>query len=177
MIRSCLFAVLCCATALGQLPPPQAPPPHEELRPRTRTKTKGAIPAEKTQWRVDAVVTGPDGKAVPDLTAADFEISTNGKPRTRTALHAFIRGLMRPGDEAAVLATSASDGKTDQFTADKTALDASIDRLQSNRLANDSPAAFGAGSIAALRSAVLGLQFTPGRKLAVFLSERLRDAN
>jgi VWFA-related protein len=162
----------------------------------------------RTPWRVDASATGPDGRTVSGLTAADFEVLTDGKPQKATAaefqsstplrialvvddlslsaenlaglrktLHEFISARMRPGDEATVLCTSASNGIADQFTSDKPALDATIDRLGSNRPADDSPTAFSVGSIAALRFAVLGLQFTPGRKLAVFLSERLRSTD
>jgi VWFA-related protein len=205
MIRR-LSLVLWCAVALAQLPAPQALPPRVEMQAKLRARQISAL--GKIPWRIDATAAAPDGRPVPDLTAADFEILADGKPQHITAaefqssrplrialvvddlslsaenlatlqkaLHAFVAGEMRPGDEAAILRTSESNGRADQLTSEKPALDAAIDRLRSNRPAGDSPLAFRAGSVAALRSALLGLQFTPGRKLAVFLSERLRSAD
>jgi VWFA-related protein len=206
MIRSCLFAVVWCAAALAQLPAPQAPPPRFDEPAKSRTRK--LPPPMKTPWRVDAIATGPDGRPVSDLTAADFDVLTGDKPQKATAaefqgsaplriavvvddlslspenlaglqktLHEFVSAQVRPGDEAAILCTSESNGRADQFTSDQPALTAAIDRLRSNRPADDSPLAFTTGSIGALRSAVLGLQFTSGRKLAIFLSERLRSAD
>jgi VWFA-related protein len=143
---------------------------------------------------------------MPDLTAADFELLTDGKPQKVTAaefrnshplrialmvddlslspdnmalaklaLHDFVARLLQPGDEALILATSASEGSSAQFTSDRAALGRGIDALACHCPAVDSPQTFSAGSLSALRAALLGLQFTPGRKLAIFLSERLRD--
>jgi len=205
MIRRGILPLLSCTVALAQLPAPQAPPPHIETA--AKLSNRKALPSAKASWRVDALATGSDGRPVPDLTAADFEVQTNGKSQNVTAaqfegnsplqialvvddlslspsnlttlqkaLHAFVGGL-RPADLAVVLRTSASDGIVDQFTSDRSCLDATIDGLHSNPPADDSRLAFTAGSIGALRSALLGLQFTPGRKLVVFLSERLRSAD
>jgi VWFA-related protein len=202
MIRRHFFPVLWCAAAWAQLPAPQAPPPRADTPAKLQPRR---IPsAMRSPWRVDAVATAADGKSVPDLTAEDFELSTDGKAQKVTAaefqpaaslrvalmvddlslapenlallqkaLHGFVAN-MRPGDEAAILRASACDGRADQFTSDRSALDAAIDRLRSSRPTDESHVAFLTGSVGALRAALLGLQFTPGRKLAVFFSERLR---
>jgi len=204
MIRRCLIPVLWCGTAFAQLPLPQAPAPREQTPMKFKSR-KGALQSDQIAWRVDAAATGPDGKPVTGLTAADFEITTDGKPRpvtgcefksagpqriafvvddlslsqenlalVRNALHRFVADHLRPGDEAAILRTSAGDGGSDRFQSDRTALDTAIDGLACNRPADDSTTAYGAGSLGALRSALLGMQFTSGRKPVVFLSERLR---
>lgn len=203
MIRCRLFPLLWCTAALAQLPAPQAPAPR--IKTATKSNSRKIPPPGKAPWRVDAIAAGADGRPVPDLTAADFEIQTAGKPQTvtgakfqndsplrvallvddlslspghlaaiRKALHGFVSGQMRPGDQAVILRTSASDGMVDQFTSDPSSLGAAIDSLHSNPPAEDSRLAFLSGSISALRSTLLGMQFTPGRKVLVFLSERLR---
>jgi VWFA-related protein len=203
MIRRCLFAVLWSTVAVAQLPPPQALPPRIEANSKLTRTRKGASHPITTPWRVDAVATGPDGRAVADLTAADFEVLTDGKPQkvtaaefhapgplcitlvvddlslspenvpaVKTALQGFVKRL-QPGDEAAILRTSVVDGWQDRFTSEPAALEAAIGQLRSNRPPGDSPQVFTTGSLSALRSALLGLQFLPGRKLVVFLSERL----
>ncbi len=206
MIRRRILPLLWCTAALAQLPTPQAPAPR--LDTATKSSSRKIPPVSKAEWRVDAIATGADGRPVPDLAAADFEIETDGKSQNITAaqfhsadplhiallvddlslspdniatlqkaLHDFVAGQMRPNDQAVILRTSASDGIADQFTSDRTSLAAAIDRLRSNPPARDSRLAFSTGSIGALRSTLLGLQFTPGRKLLVFLSERLRSAD
>lgn len=60
-----LIPLLLCVPAFAQLPRPQAPPPRE-----------GPIVP-----RLDAVVTDDSGRPVEGLTAADFTIEVDGKPR------------------------------------------------------------------------------------------------
>lgn len=164
------------------------------------------MPSADRTWRVDAVVTDADDRAVTDLTAADFEVRTDGKPQkldaadyrsghplrivlvaddlslsaehlaaVKAALHRFVAEQMQPGDEAAIVRTSAGEGALDQFTSDQGALGAAIDRLAEAKPADASPKVFSAGSLNALRSILLGLEGTPGRKAAVFFSEGLRN--
>jgi VWFA-related protein len=202
MIRRAFVPMLWCTVALAQLPAPQALPPVDVLsRPKSRAASTSlktgwrvdavAISADgrpvsdlnatdfeiladgKPQHVTDAEFRSSETLHIA-LIADNLSLSPENLAALRKALHGFVDGQMRPGDDAAVLRTSASEGIADQFTADRSVLNAAIDRLHSSPPAADSPLAFRAGSIAALRSALLGLQFTPGRKLAVFLSERLR---
>ena len=205
MIRRGLFPVLWCAAALAQLPAPQAPPPRIEEPAKSKKRVippplKSPWRVDAIVTGTDNVpvpdLTAADfeilsGGKSQKVTAAQFHsssplhialvvddlsLSPENLAGVQKALHAFVSGQMRAGDEAAILRASQSDGRADQFTSDKSTLDAAIEGLRSSRPLNDSPAAFRAGSIGALRSTLLGLQFTPGRKLAVFFSERLRSA-
>lgn len=61
-----LISLLLCVSAFGQLPRPQAPPPRE---------------GSTTISRLDAVVTDDMGRTMEGLTAADFTLEIEGKPR------------------------------------------------------------------------------------------------
>jgi VWFA-related protein len=51
--------------------------------------------------RVDVIVSGRDGKAVPDLTEADFDVTEDGKPqKIETFKLVTIDGIPKPGDPA-----------------------------------------------------------------------------
>jgi VWFA-related protein len=51
--------------------------------------------------RVDVIVSGRDGKLVPDLTAADFEVTEDGKPqKIETFKLITVDGIPKPGDPA-----------------------------------------------------------------------------
>lgn len=207
MIRRSLFAALWCGVAFAQLPTPQAPPPPAETPAKGRARRGAEEAVKTTEvvdataldgggrpagglTAADFEILG-DGKALKIISAEfrgaeplriafvvdELSLSAQHIASVKTALHGFVDSLMRPGDEAAILSTESASGFDGRFTSDGAGLGNSIDRLRSAIPKDDSPMAFSAGSLGALRAILLGLQYTPGRKLAVFLSERLRDPN
>jgi hypothetical protein len=143
--RGPLLLLLCAGAALAQLPRSQAPAP--------RPGPSGPI-------RLEAAVTDLAGKAIPDLTAADFTLEIAGAPRpidravfrrnqplrlavilddlglTLDQLNAARRALrafvsgMKEGDEMAISRTSSGSGALDAFTSEKAALGRAIDRAR-----------------------------------------------
>jgi VWFA-related protein len=75
-----LFPALWCTVALAQLPKPQAatPPGESSVKSRKHQASAGGV------LQVDAVVTDAQGRAVRNLTAPDFEVLTDDKPRKVT---------------------------------------------------------------------------------------------
>ncbi len=72
---------------LRQTPPPQAPPataqkPAEQAqKPQQQKPQQPTFRAGVNLVRVDVIVTGKDGAPVYDLTAADFDVTEDGKPQ------------------------------------------------------------------------------------------------
>jgi VWFA-related protein len=163
MIRRAILPVLWCAAALAQLPPPQSEPPKPDEPHNRKTTTP-----ERDLLHVDARVTDFQGRAAPGLTAADFTIEVNGKPRkidecrfveprpVRVALliddlslslphlnavRAAVRKAvdeMPPGHEFAIARTSGGEGALEQFTSDRAMLAAALDQVAYNPLQADS---------------------------------------
>jgi VWFA-related protein len=78
-IQTAVFVICSCVAVLagqqdGQPAPPVTPAPATAQPPVT-------FRVEVNYVEVDATVTDADGNAVPDLTAADFEILEDGKPQ------------------------------------------------------------------------------------------------
>ncbi len=72
---------------------PPAPPPQDQPPPRPTFRTAVNV------VRVDVIVTGRDGRPVEDLTAADFEVSEDGKPQTIESFKLVkVDGQVKPGD-------------------------------------------------------------------------------
>ncbi len=204
--RLAALALLLVSAALAQLPPPQAPPPRaEELEP---AKRRTSASDSKEHARIDATVFDLQGRSIAGLTAADFTVEADGKPRSiescayrtdaplrlavviddlslsppqlekaRTALRVFFAARLRPGDEAAVLRTSAGEGALDRFTGQPDALVAAIGRVRYYPPTGMPPEeAFASGTLGVVRAALEGMRELPGRKALLLISTGLRDA-
>jgi VWFA-related protein len=198
----CFLLAMCCAAAAAQLPPAQAPPPVEASAKSRKGGAPHAVWEWRVDAVVtDAArrsipdltaadfellaggkpqkIAGAEFHSATPLRLAmvvdDLSLSPERVAAVKDALRRFVNGGMPAGAEAAIFRASAGDGLLDTFTSDAAALGAAIDRLESRRPADTSAPAFTAGSLGALRGVLTGLDFTPGRKLAVFFSERLRD--
>ena len=137
---------------------------------------------------VDAVVTDAQGQPASNLAAADFEVLRNGRPQkirsaeflqqepsllvivddlnlTCDALAEVRTAVGKVPRRAAVIRTSASNGKEDSFTGAKPALPCYLDSITPNGRS--------AGARAAIELAVGGLRQLPGRKTVVVFSGNL----
>ena len=187
-------------TAFAQLPPAQAPPPRvitesRKAEPPARTIARvdatvsdmkgnpitGLTAADFTlevngkQESIETCVYRADQPLRLAVIVDDLSLSAPHLDKARQALGQFVAVRLRPGDEAAILRTSAGAGALDRLTPDHEALSAAIARVTYNP-ASESAAdgAFTAGTLGALRAVVEGMRELPGRKALLLISDRLR---
>ena len=81
-------------------PQPQQPPPAQQAPPAQAPKQPPpTFRAGVNFVRVDVIVTDKDGRAVDDLTQADFQVTEDGKPQTIESFKLVkVDGQVRPGD-------------------------------------------------------------------------------
>ena len=105
------------------------------------------------------------------LVADDLNLSFESTHHVREALSKFVDEQMQPGDVAAILRTSSSNGSLQQFTADKKVLHTAIDRIGWNIAGRGASALPGIGQdrdyVAARRAA--------GYSTASYEERRFRD--
>jgi len=163
MLGRVIILLTCGAAGWAQLPPTQAPVPAPDPFEARRDKKKTV---DRTTARLDAVVYDRDDKPVTTLTAADFQLQTDGSPqkidiceyRANQPLRLAVviddlslsqdhsnkaRRELRKlvdglglTDEVAILRASAGSGALDRFTSDKRELQAAIDRAAYNPAAD-----------------------------------------
>jgi VWFA-related protein len=134
------------------------------------------------------------------LVVDDLGLSADSMSHVRDALRKFVAGGMRQGDMVAIIRTSAGTGALQQFTTDKTVLNAAIDRIkfvlgrvgvssfapvlaqspEEEKVAAAEEAldqfrsgTLMAGTLGALRYVIEGMREMPGRKSIVLFSESL----
>jgi len=127
------------------------------------------------------------------LIVDDLGLGVEGIARVRTALQRFLDTQMRPGDLVAILRTGAGMGALQQFTTDRRALQAAVDRVRWNMNGRVSLFQFAsvdhvdafrievlsAGTLGAVAYVVRGLAELPGRKSVILFSDgfRLTDSD
>lgn len=104
----------------------------------------------------------------------DFTMSVAGLARVRDALRKYVNNDMQPGDLVAIIRTSSGMGLLQQFTSDRTVLNAAIDRVKiSLDRANVPHDTRKAGTFGAVQYVIDGLRDMPGRKCLILFSENL----
>jgi hypothetical protein len=187
MIRALALSLLLAAVVAGQ-------------RPRSRQDAPAPSPLT-----FDATVAGPDGQVIPDLTAADFELTHRGEvreisslawmptatrnvivmvddlgltPEQVTARQVRLRAFLSqlsPTDRAALVRISSGAGWQELLTADRQPLLEQIERIQP--IAQGISDATVASAIAeAIRWAVEETQWLGERKAMVLLADHARIA-
>jgi VWFA-related protein len=128
------------------------------------------------------------------LVVDDLGLTFASTLRTRAVLQRFLDTQMQPGDLVAILRTGAGMGALQQFTSDRRALQAAVDRVRWNMTTRASlfetsgesdildkfrTEVLSAGTLGAVRYVIRGLSELPGRKSVVLLSDgfRLTDAD
>lgn len=97
---------------------------------------RSGIPVPTAQLRPEQV------RRTVALVVDDLNLSWESVARTRQALKKFVAEQMEPGDLVAIIRTGAGIGALQQFTADKRILNAAIDKVKWNALANGGISAF-----------------------------------
>jgi VWFA-related protein len=127
------------------------------------------------------------------LVVDDLALGFESIARIRLALKEFVDEQVQPGDLVAILRTSAGLGALQQFTSDKRLLYAAIERLHWSAFSRVGSSSFGssdpgspasmeelqqrmytAGTLAAVKFVLDGLEQVPGRKALVLFSERIQ---
>jgi VWFA-related protein len=128
------------------------------------------------------------------LVVDDLGLGVESITRVRALLRRFLDTQMQPGDLVAILRTGAGMGALQQFTSDRRALEAALERVRWNMVGRvsgfDAIAAadtldefrnevYSAGTLGAVAYVTRGLSELPGRKSVIVLSDgfRLTDSD
>ena len=143
-------------------------------------------------------IRGPVLQRTIAIVVDDLGLSAESMSHLQDGLRSFVDRRMQPGDRVAILRTGGGMDALGQFTSDPNLLHAAIERLKYNSLGHGKGAAFSSGdaaqegrlgpeieyfredhsaqgSVAAIRSIIMGLKPIEGRKAIVLITDGIKN--